>query len=152
MLTYPLPPFLPPPSLAQIARLGAAQVQRQPQDVLFCNNGVKNSKYTVISFLPKSIFEQFRRLANVDFLAMGFLMLLGTYTTIFQTPLTAFSTLFPLTIVLGISMIQEAATDIKRHRSDNETNRLGQGHLLAVGYGCDKRNGVLARHPRGNLQ
>ncbi|KAM3577670.1 hypothetical protein VYU27_000545 [Nannochloropsis oceanica] len=34
----------------------------------------------------------------------------------------AFSTLFPLTIVLGISMIQEAATDIKRHRSDDETN------------------------------
>lgn len=53
---------------------------------------------------------------------MGFLMLLGTYTTIFETPLTAFSTLFPLTIVLGISMAQEAFTDVKRHRSDDETN------------------------------
>jgi len=74
-------------------------------------------------FLPAQIhLEQFRRLVNVYFLAMGFLMLLGTYTTIFQTPLTAFSTLFPLTIVLGISMIQEAATDINRHRSDDETN------------------------------
>lgn len=103
--------------------MGAAQVQGQAQDALFCDNGVKNSKYTVISFLPKSIFEQFRRLANVYFLAMGFLMLLGTYTTIFETPLTAFSTLFPLTIVLGISMIQEASTDIKRHRTDDETNK-----------------------------
>lgn len=93
-----------------------------PQEEPFCDNSVKNSKYTVLSFLPKSIFEQFRRLANVYFLAMGFLMLLGTYTTIFETPLTAFSTLFPLTVVLGISMIQEASTDMKRHRSDDETN------------------------------
>lgn len=51
----PCSPSLPLFSLAQVARLGAVQVQRQSQDVPFCDNSVKNSKYTVISFLPKSI-------------------------------------------------------------------------------------------------
>lgn len=37
----------------------------------FCNNAVSTSKYTLVSFLPKSIFEQFRRLANVYFLIIS---------------------------------------------------------------------------------
>ncbi len=44
-------------------------------------------------------------------------MLLGTYSTVFQTPLTAFTTLFPLAVVLAVSMIQEGFADIKRHRA-----------------------------------
>jgi len=36
----------------------------------FKNNGVKNSKYTVLNFVPRALFEQFRRLANVYFLLM----------------------------------------------------------------------------------
>ena len=51
-------------------------------------------------------------------------MLLGTYTTVFETPLGAFTTLFPLAIVLTISMIQEALAEYKRHCSDDEVSRL----------------------------
>ena len=103
----------------QVARpLALSEVYQAP----FCDNKVVNSKYTLANFVPKSLFEQFRRLANVYFLGMGGLMLVGTYTDIFETPLTAFTTLFPLGIVLGVSMLQEAAADVKRHRSDDETN------------------------------
>lgn len=83
----------------------------------FCDNAVVNSKYTLLSFVPKALFEQFRRVANQYFLLMGGIMLLGTYSDIFQTPLTAFTTLFPLGIVISFSMMQEAYTDIKRHRA-----------------------------------
>jgi hypothetical protein len=110
----------------------------------FCDNAVVNSKYTIISFVPRSLFEQFRRLANVYFLLMvsprrvlawlwsghglirgtwqGGLMLLGTYSTVFVTPLGALTTLFPLCIVLFISMCQEGLADIKRHRADDEVS------------------------------
>jgi hypothetical protein len=36
----------------------------------FCDNSVTNSKYTIITFIPRALFEQFRRLANIYFLAM----------------------------------------------------------------------------------
>ena len=55
---------------------------------------------------------------------MGCLMLLGTYSNVFQTPLTAFTTLFPLSVVLTISMIQEGLADVKRHRSDDEVRYI----------------------------
>jgi hypothetical protein len=49
-------------------------------------------------------------------------MLLGTYSNVFRTPLGAFTTLFPLAVVLTISMIQEGLADIKRHRADEEVS------------------------------
>ncbi len=38
----------------------------------FCDNSVANSKYTPLTFVPKAIFEQFRKLANCYFLFMGY--------------------------------------------------------------------------------
>lgn len=35
---------------------------------VFQKNGIKTSKYNVLSFLPLNLFEQFRRLANAYFL------------------------------------------------------------------------------------
>lgn len=34
----------------------------------FCDNRIVSSKYTVWNFLPKNLFEQFRRIANFYFL------------------------------------------------------------------------------------
>ena len=45
----------------------------------YCNNSISTTRYNALNFLPKSIFEQFRRLANVFFLLMSALMLLGTF-------------------------------------------------------------------------
>jgi hypothetical protein len=50
--------------------------------------------------------------------------LLGTYSTLFESPISPFTTLGPLIIVLAVSMLQEGATDLKRHRSDDEVHRL----------------------------
>jgi hypothetical protein len=52
----------------------------------------------------------------------GALMLLGTYSTVFTTPLGALTTLLPLAVVLVISMIQEGFADLKRHRADAEVS------------------------------
>jgi hypothetical protein len=38
------------------------------------DNRVVSSKYTVLNFLPKNLFEQFRRIANTYFLIIGIIM------------------------------------------------------------------------------
>jgi phospholipid-transporting ATPase len=49
-------------------------------------------------------------------------MLIGTYTTLFDSPLIAWSTLIPLVIVLVITMTKEGLEDLKRHKADRDTN------------------------------
>jgi phospholipid-transporting ATPase len=46
--------------------------------------------------------------------------MLGTYTSLFESPISPFTTLGPLIVVLAVSLLQEGATDLKRHRSDDE--------------------------------
>ncbi len=45
-----------------------------------------------------------------------------TYTPLFQAPLTPYTTLFPLLVVLAVTMGKEGVEDIKRHWADVETN------------------------------
>jgi hypothetical protein len=45
-------------------------------------------------------------------------MTLGTYTAFFDSPLDPWSTLLPLLVVIGVSVVKEGAEDLKRHRGD----------------------------------
>lgn len=72
------------------------------------NNYVSTTKYNVVTFLPRALFEQFRRVANLYFLLAAILSL---------TPLAAFnrvSVITPLVFVIGISMLKEAVEDWHR--------------------------------------
>ncbi len=59
------------------------QWRRQKQDATFsdddvwCDNIQVTSKYTILTFIPKSVFEQFRRVANFYFLIQAILMMIG---------------------------------------------------------------------------
>jgi magnesium-transporting ATPase (P-type) len=106
---------------------GAAPVERVANvnvaNVAFGDNRIATSKYSALSFVPRCLFEQFRRVANVYFLLTAILMVVGTYApTVFESPLLPFSTIGPLLLVLSISMIKEGIEDLKRHRSDREIN------------------------------
>ncbi|KAL8118799.1 putative phospholipid-transporting ATPase 4 [Apium graveolens] len=79
-------------------------------------NDISTTKYNVITFLPKALFEQFRRVANVYFFVAAILSL---------TPLTPFSwysMVIPLAIVVGLSMTKEAIEDWRRFLQDREVN------------------------------
>jgi magnesium-transporting ATPase (P-type) len=89
----------------------------------YARNSICTSKYTPITWLPKSVFEQFRRLANVYFMVMSILMLIGTYASqIFDSPYPPWSTLGPLALVMGVTSIREALEDWERHKSDRLVN------------------------------
>ncbi|KAJ0039032.1 hypothetical protein Pint_23376 [Pistacia integerrima] len=82
----------------------------------YCTNYVKTTKYTIATFLPKSLFEQFRRVANFYFLVTGIL----AFTEL--APYTAVSAVIPLTIVIGATMVKEGVEDWQRTKQDIAVN------------------------------
>ncbi|KAF8779283.1 hypothetical protein HU200_002964 [Digitaria exilis] len=79
-------------------------------------NGVSTTKYNLATFLPKSLFEQFRRVANFYFLVSGILALTPL------APYTAVSALAPLCVVIVATMAKEGVEDWRRKQQDHELN------------------------------
>ncbi|WOL02907.1 phospholipid-transporting ATPase 9 isoform X1 [Canna indica] len=80
------------------------------------SNYVSTTKYTVATFFPKSLFEQFRRVANIYFLFTGCL----SFTSL--APYSAISAILPLIVVIGATMVKEAIEDWRRYQQDIEVN------------------------------
>ncbi|XP_058009931.1 putative phospholipid-transporting ATPase 9 isoform X2 [Hevea brasiliensis] len=79
-------------------------------------NYVRTTKYTLATFFPKSLFEQFRRVANFYFLICAIL----SFTPL--SPYTAVSNVVPLVVVIGATMGKELIEDWRRKRQDIEVN------------------------------
>lgn len=87
-----------------------------------CDNMITTSKYTIYTFLPIAVGEQFRRFANMYFLIVGVIMAVGQYSDLFESAVSPWTTLGPLAFVVSVSLLVEGAADKKRHRSDALTN------------------------------
>ncbi|XP_071029970.1 phospholipid-transporting ATPase IC-like [Oncorhynchus clarkii lewisi] len=83
----------------------------------YAGNGIKTYKYNALTFIPLNLFEQFKRAANLYFLALLILQIIPEITT-----LPWYTTLVPLVLVLGITAIKDLVDDLARHRMDNEIN------------------------------
>jgi hypothetical protein len=75
-------------------------------EVRLRGNKIDTAKYSIASFLPKSLLLQFTRLSNVVFLANAVLQSIPIISTI--PPLTAIG---PLAFVLSLSMLREGYED-----------------------------------------
>ncbi|CAN6194804.1 unnamed protein product [Urochloa humidicola] len=96
--------------------------------VVYCNNPVlqkplkyptnyiTTTKYNIITFFPKAIFEQFRRVANLYFLLTAILSLTPV------CPFSAVSMIAPLAFVVGLSMLKEGLEDWRRFIQDMKVN------------------------------
>ncbi|KAK9052922.1 hypothetical protein SSX86_029552 [Deinandra increscens subsp. villosa] len=82
----------------------------------YSGNDVTTTKYNVITFLPKSLFEQFRRVANLYFLLVAVLSVTSL------APFSPLSLIAPLVFVVGISMLKEGVEDWHRFIQDMEVN------------------------------
>ncbi|KAI9599439.1 hypothetical protein BDF19DRAFT_470419 [Syncephalis fuscata] len=83
----------------------------------FLHNRVSTAKYNIVTFLPKFLYEQFSKYANLFFL----------FTSCIQqvkdvSPTNRWSTAIPLAVVLIATAFKEIMEDRKRHLSDAETN------------------------------
>ncbi|XP_026572468.1 phospholipid-transporting ATPase IG isoform X1 [Pseudonaja textilis] len=83
----------------------------------FCSNQIVSSKYTVWNFLPKNLFEQFRRIANFYFLVIFLVQV------IVDTPTSPVTSGLPLFFVIIITAIKQGYEDWLRHRADKEVNK-----------------------------
>ncbi|XP_075443142.1 phospholipid-transporting ATPase IC isoform X2 [Ascaphus truei] len=83
----------------------------------YSGNEIKTYKYNPITFLPRNLFEQFKRAANAYFLVLLILQTIPQISTV-----TWSTTLIPLLLVLGITAIKDLVDDIARHKMDNEIN------------------------------
>ncbi|KAG6003669.1 aminophospholipid translocase [Claviceps maximensis] len=83
----------------------------------FVDNHISTAKYNVASFLPKFLFEQFSKFANVFFLFTACLQQIPGLS-----PTNRYTTIAPLTIVLIISAGKEMVEDYRRKQADNALN------------------------------
>ncbi|XP_043253497.1 phospholipid-transporting ATPase VD [Colletes gigas] len=99
------------------------------------NNRVRTTKYTVLSFLPRNLLEQFRRVANLYFI---FIVLLNWVPAI-----NAFGkevAMLPVIFVLGVTALKDYFEDRRRLGSDRRVNNS----TCRVYVGEDDRYAKLA--------
>ncbi|GAB0089123.1 Phospholipid-transporting ATPase [Sergentomyia squamirostris] len=80
-------------------------------------NKIHTTKYTMLSFLPKNLLEQFHRVANLYFI---FIVLLNWFPAI-----NAFGkeiAMIPVLFVLGVTAIKDLFEDRRRRSSDKRIN------------------------------
>ena len=85
--------------------------ERNKKVFKFKNNTVSTTKYNIITFIPKALFYQFQRLANIYFLVTA---ILSCFKII--TPVASSTALIPIIFVLLISLIRELIEDINRYK------------------------------------
>ncbi|XP_015429019.1 PREDICTED: probable phospholipid-transporting ATPase IA [Dufourea novaeangliae] len=87
------------------------------QPAKYKNNRISTAKYSLLSFVPMFLFEQFRRYSNCFFLFIALMQQIPDVS-----PTGRYTTLVPLIFILSVSALKEIVEDIKRHRADDEIN------------------------------
>ncbi|KAI6203336.1 Phospholipid-translocating P-type ATPase, flippase family protein [Aphelenchoides besseyi] len=82
-------------------------------------NRISTTKYTVITFLPKFLSEQFSNVVNVFFLILACAQLLP----MLDPPYGRATTMMPLGFILFLAAGKEIFEDVRRKLSDREINR-----------------------------
>ncbi|KAM8737013.1 phospholipid-transporting ATPase VD [Acanthopagrus schlegelii] len=99
------------------ARNGPHQQEYEAVSKGYKGNGIRTTKYSLLTFIPMNLFQQFHRAANLYFL---FLALLNWVPVVeaFQKEIT----MIPLLVVLTVIAIKDALEDYRRYLSDKKVN------------------------------
>ncbi|XP_065084623.1 phospholipid-transporting ATPase IF isoform X2 [Ochlerotatus camptorhynchus] len=79
-------------------------------------NRIKSTKYTLLTFLPLNLAEQFRRIANFYFLCMTVISI------VIDSPVSPLTSLVPLVFVISVTATKQAYETYLRYRADNMVN------------------------------
>ena len=116
----------------------------------FPSNFIKTSKYTLLTFLPLNLFEQFRRFANIYFLTCILIQIIPNVS-----PFPIYTTVIPLAVILAVSAIKEGVEDYNRHRQDYLANNRSFGvvrHYKAKSKSLSRAGSQPAGIGRGGRQ
>jgi phospholipid-transporting ATPase len=83
----------------------------------FIDNHISTAKYNIATFLPKFLYEQFSKYANVFFLFTAILQQIPNIS-----PTNKYTTIAPLILVLLVSAAKEVVEDLRRKSSDSILN------------------------------
>ncbi|XP_053402729.1 probable phospholipid-transporting ATPase IIB [Mercenaria mercenaria] len=86
-------------------------------DEKYPKNVVRNQKYSIITFIPKVLFEQFKFFLNLYFLVMASSQFIPEIRIGYL-----YTYWGPLGFVLFVTMCREALDDFRRYRRDKEAN------------------------------
>ncbi|XP_058444324.1 phospholipid-transporting ATPase IF isoform X2 [Malaya genurostris] len=79
-------------------------------------NRIKSTKYTLLTFLPLNLAEQFRRVANFYFLCMTIISI------VIDSPVSPLTSLVPLVFVISVTAAKQGYENYLRYRADNMVN------------------------------
>ncbi|XP_051239576.1 probable phospholipid-transporting ATPase VD [Dicentrarchus labrax] len=99
------------------ARHGPHQQEYEAVYKSYKGNAIRTTKYSLLTFIPMNLFQQFHRAANLYFL---FLALLNWVPVVeaFQKEIT----MIPLLVVLTVIAIKDALEDYRRYLFDKKVN------------------------------
>ena len=124
-------------------RIHHAAQTRKLRARAFAANDITTSHYTAYNFVPKNLWQQFQRVANVYFLLIGMLQLDVFFPGLSPTHWS--TTIAPLAFVLSINAAKEAYDDYFRHRSDAAVNATPCVRILRPDNPNDPQMGAKAR-------
>ncbi|RMZ74798.1 hypothetical protein DV737_g5721, partial [Chaetothyriales sp. CBS 132003] len=81
------------------------------------DNHVSTAKYNAVTFLPKFLYQEFSKVANIFFLFTAILQQIPNVS-----PTSRYTTIVPLVIVLLVSAIRDLYEDYKRKAADKSLN------------------------------
>uniref|UniRef100_A0AAJ7UJC2 Phospholipid-transporting ATPase n=1 Tax=Petromyzon marinus TaxID=7757 RepID=A0AAJ7UJC2_PETMA len=104
------------PSGSRVILVGPGHPASLLEAQRFPDNKIVSSKYTPWNFIPKNLFEQFRRIGNFYFL-MIFLV-----QVVIDSPTSPATSGLPLLFVIAVTAVKQGYEDWRRHRSDATVN------------------------------
>lgn len=83
----------------------------------YAGNEITTTKYTPLSFVPRNLFEQLHRFANVYFIFLAALNF-APVVNAFQPQLGV----IPIVVVLAMTAVKDLYEDLRRLKSDRTVN------------------------------
>ncbi|XP_034419256.1 probable phospholipid-transporting ATPase VA [Cyclopterus lumpus] len=107
---------------------------------LYESNKIQTTKYSLFSFLPKNLFEQLHRFANIYFIFLAALNFVPVVEA-FQPEIA----LAPITLVLSVTAVKNIWEDFRRFKLDHSINRL-LCHIYSRVLEANKGRQIAANH------
>ncbi|CAN6989459.1 unnamed protein product [Brassica oleracea var. botrytis] len=104
------------PGYTRIVHCNQPQLHLATKLLRYRSNYVSTTRYNMLTFLPKCLYEQFHRVANFYFLVAAILSVFPL------SPFNKWSMIAPLVFVVGLSMGKEALEDWRRFMQDVAVN------------------------------